>query len=147
MYTAEYDVVCSASGVANFIAALDYTQGTGWMWKAGKVWWPQPDRPTSQSRQPPFTSHLQPWQPQEQGIWWSWAPQLTLTHAMIRFAGHLVEQTHLYQAGQIIERVQSWPVLPKPMEVVLGRAAVRVRQRSRAAAVQVCRLCLARRQG
>ena len=114
MYTAEYDVVCAASGVTNFIASLDYTRGTGWEQTVSKVWWPQPARPASQSRQPHHTSHLQPWQPQSQGIWWSSSPHSTLHHAMIRFAGHLIEQTHLYQAGQIIARVQSWPTLPKP---------------------------------
>ena len=113
MYAAEYDVVCWAAGVTNFIAALDYTATTQWETAATKVWWPQPNRPASQSRQPPHTSPLQPWQPQPQGIWWSSSPHHTLHHAMIRFAGHLVEHTHLYQAGQIIQFVQSWPTLPK----------------------------------
>ena len=113
MYTAEYDVVCAASGVTNFIASLDYTRKSGWEQAVSKEWWKQPTRPASQSRQPPHTTPLQPWQPQPQGIWWSSSPRFTLHHAMIRFAGHLVEQTHLYQAGQIIARVQSWPTLPK----------------------------------
>ena len=113
MYTAEYDVVCAAAGVHDFIYALEYVKKTEWMERAGKVWWPQPTRPASQSRQPPHTSPLQPWQPQEQGIQWSSAPGLTLHHGLIRFAGHLVEQTHLYQAGQILSLVQSWPTLPK----------------------------------
>ena len=114
MYTAEYDVVCAASGVTNFIATLDYTRDTDWERAVSKVWWPQPARPEWQARQPPHTSPLQPWQPQPQGIWWSSSPHSTLHHAMIRFAGHLIEQTHLYQARQIISRVQSWPTLPKP---------------------------------
>ena len=114
MYTAEYDVVCAASGVTNFIGSLDYTAATGWERSVPRVWWEQPDRPATQARQPPHTSPLQPWEPLPQGIWWASAPNFTLHHAMIRFAGHLIEQTHLYQAGQIITRVQSWPTLPKP---------------------------------
>ena len=114
MYTAEYDVVCQASGVLSFIASLNYTNATGWEAATTKVWQPQPWRPEAQRRQPPHTAWTQPWQSAPQAVWWKYRSDLTLSYAMIRFAGHLIEQTHLYQAGQILSRILALPTLPKP---------------------------------
>ena len=113
-YTAEYDVVCAASGVANFINSLNYTAYTGWESSVGKRWWQQPTRPESQERQPPYTAASQPWPLQSQSILWRYSPNHTLTYAMIRFAGHLIEQTHLYQARELLSFIQALPTLPKP---------------------------------
>ncbi len=115
MYAAEYDVVCAASGITNFIASLDYdTQvGVGECGQQGVVASAELDQrgsPVSRRTRP----RCSPGSRSRRASGGRQRPHLTLHHALIRFAGHLVEHTHLYQAGQIIARVQNWPTLPKP---------------------------------
>ena len=117
LYTAEYDIICAASGVLNFVASLNYTAAVQWETRSIKSW-QQADGGVQPHVQPPYTTTLWPVSPpQPNAIWWQYHDDLTLSYALIRYAGHLIERTHLHQTGLVVSRIMQLPTLPKPQQL------------------------------